>query len=185
MSKKILMIVGSLREKSLNYQLAEYIGEIAAPEAEISFLDYKDIPYMNQDIEYPAPKEIERVRQQVMGTDGVWIVTPEYNYSYPGVLKNLLDWLSRPLKPGDFFGPTAVSGKKVTVSGAGGNQAAKGAIESTKNLLKFIRMEVMEEPASGVVLGVESFQTDKINLSADSKKVLQNQVMKFLDFLNK
>lgn len=54
---------------------------------------------MNEDIEFPAPEAVKRVREAVKAADGLWFFTPEYNHSYPGVLKNLIDWLSR--KPGE------------------------------------------------------------------------------------
>ena len=92
--KRILMIVGSMRKESFNKKLALLAKELISDRAEVSFLEYKDIPPMNQDIEYPAPEEIERVRREVKSADGIWFMTAEYNYSYPGVLKNLLDWLS-------------------------------------------------------------------------------------------
>lgn len=98
--KKVLMIVASMREKSFNMQLARLAADALRGKAEVSFLNYANIPYMNQDIEFPTPEEILRVRGKVSKADGIWIFTPEYNYSYPGVLKNLLDWLSRPTKKG-------------------------------------------------------------------------------------
>ncbi|MGN1219778.1 MAG: NADPH-dependent FMN reductase, partial [Candidatus Cryptobacteroides sp.] len=64
-----------------NYQL---IGE---------YLDYSALPMMDQDIEFPAPDEVSKVREKVAEADALWIFSPEYNYSYPGHLKNLIDWL--------------------------------------------------------------------------------------------
>ena len=110
--KKVLMIVGSMRKKSFNRQLAAIAAELLRGKAEVSFLEYADIPYMNQDIEFPVPEEIARVREEVSRADGIWIITPEYNYSYPGVLKNLLDWLSRPTRMGAPRTETAIAGKK-------------------------------------------------------------------------
>ena len=98
--KRIVMIVGSLRKESFNRKVAEYIESLIGSRAEVSYLEYGDIPYMDQDTEYPAPSSIERVRKEVGEADGIWFLTPEYNYSYPGVLKNLLDWLSRPVRKG-------------------------------------------------------------------------------------
>lgn len=113
MMKKVLLIVGSMREKSFNMQLARQAAELLRGKAEVSFLEYAEIPSMNQDIEFPVPEEIAWVRDEVRAADGVWIITPEYNYSYPGVLKNLLDWLSRPIKMGAPRTETAISGKKL------------------------------------------------------------------------
>ena len=99
--KKVLMIVGSLRKNSFNYQLAKQVEQMLEGRAEVSFLFYADLPFMNQDIEFPTPESVARVRSAVQETDGIWIFSPEYNFQIPGVLKNLLDWLSRPLVRND------------------------------------------------------------------------------------
>ena len=180
--KKILMIVGSLREQSFNRQLAEKTAELLAGRAEIAYLNYADIPFMNQDIEFPTPEQVTRVRKEVLAADGIWIFTPEYNSSYPGVLKNLLDWLSRPLEAGNFQKGTAVSGKKVTISGAGGKAATAGARGKLRELLNFIRMEVMETPETGVAAG-EAFVTNVLTPSEEELQSLQRQTEAFLAFL--
>ena len=100
--KKVLMIVGSLRKDSFNLQLAKVAEKILKGQAEVRYLHYADLPFMNQDMEFPAPESVARVRQEVLAADGIWIFSPEYNYQIPGVLKNLLDWLSRPLAPNDW-----------------------------------------------------------------------------------
>lgn len=111
MSKKLLFVVGSLRKGSFNHSLAKYVEELIGNKAEVEYLNFANIPYMNQDIEFPVPSEIAAVREKVSGADGIWIFSPEYNYAIPGVLKNLLDWLSRPLVQYDFQGPSAVHEK--------------------------------------------------------------------------
>lgn len=94
--KKVLLIVGSMREKAFNRQAALMAQKMLEKKADVSILSYEDLPQMNQDIEFPAPEAVARVRKEVAEADGLWFFTPEYNHSYPGVLKNLLDWLSRP-----------------------------------------------------------------------------------------
>ena len=94
--KKVLLIVGSLRKESFNLQLAKLAEEMLKDKTQVSILYYADLPFMNQDMEFPAPESVARVRQEVLAADGIWIFSPEYNYQIPGVLKNLLDWLSRP-----------------------------------------------------------------------------------------
>ena len=96
--KKILFIIGSLRAKSFNRQVANVAKEIIGSRAEVEELDYSDLPLLNQDIEQPEPEVVARIRKAVAEADGLWIFTPEYNMSYPGHLKNLLDWMSRPVK---------------------------------------------------------------------------------------
>ena len=142
MTKKILFIIGSLRKKSFNRQLAAKCREILekSGNVEITELDFSDVPFMNQDVEMNLPTAVSRVRTEVAAADGIWIFTPEYNYAIPGVLKNLLDWLSRPLVPGDFASGTAAAGKKVTMSGVGGKNATQNVRADLKKLLDFIEV---------------------------------------------
>lgn len=182
--KHILMIIGSMRKKSFNRQLAQKAAVMLDGKAEVSFLDYSDLPYMDQDIEFPAPDAVSRVREQVMQADGIWIFTPEYNFSYPGVLKNLLDWLSRPLKPGTPRNQNAIAGKKVTVSGAGGQSAAGGARTKLRELLKFIFAEQMEGEETGIALDMQAFQTNTLTLSPENEAALARQAGTFLDYLS-
>ena len=99
--KKILIIVGSFRKNSFNTQLAKAVEKILENKADVSYLEYADVPFFNQDFEFPTPESVLKARSQVMDADGLWIFTPEYNYQIPGVLKNLLDWLSRPVSQDD------------------------------------------------------------------------------------
>ncbi len=92
--------MGSLHKNGFNNQLAEEAKARIGDRAEVKFLNYADVPFFNQDEEFPnLPAAVAAARKAVVEADGVWIFSPEYNYSYPGVLKNLLDWLSRPLEP--------------------------------------------------------------------------------------
>lgn len=138
---------------------------------------------MNQDIEFPVPEEIVRVREEVSRADGIWIMTPEYNYSYPGVLKNLLDWISRPTRMGAPRTETAIAGKKVTISGVGGKNATASVREKPKELLRFMQVDLMEECETGVALDMSAFQTNVLNPSEETKVSLQKQVDAFLKFM--
>lgn len=119
-SKKIVFIVGSLRRNSHNRTLAGYAAEVIGDRADVEYLEYADVPLMNEDIEFPPPPEVVRVREQVEAADAVWIFTPEYNFSYPAGLKNVLDWLSRPQVAGDFEAAVSLTDMPVAISGAGG-----------------------------------------------------------------
>lgn len=179
---KIVFIIGSMRKDSFNRQMAAMAKEHLEKTAEVSVLEYADIPYMNQDIEYPAPDSIARVRSEIESADGIWIFTPEYNFSYPGVLKNLLDWLSRPLKPNDFAGKTSVTGKKVTISGVGGKMKTSGVREKLTSLLEFMRMDVMKD-STGAMINPEAWQTGKLSLSEESLTELKQQADRFIKFI--
>ena len=123
--KKILFIIGSLRTKSFNRQLANEAKNVIGNRAEVSELDYSALPLLSQDIEQPEPVVVAQIRKTVSDADAIWIFTPEYNLSYPGHLKNLLDWLSRPVIPMDYGTPTCINGKPVAISGAGGKAATR------------------------------------------------------------
>jgi len=183
MAKKIVMIVGSLRKQSLNRQLAERAASLLDDRnMEVSFLEYGDIPFMNQDIEYPAPEEVSRVRKEVQDADGIWFFSPEYNFSYSGALKNLLDWLSRALDPADYMKGSYISDKKVAISGAAGRSAAAGSRARLRELLKVLRVQLLDEEI-GIVLSSESFQSDRLKLSEEDEAALAKQVEAFAAFL--
>ena len=179
---KILMIVGSTRKNSFNMQLAKKAAELISDTAEVSFLDYASIPFMNQDIEFPAPEEIAKIRAEVKAADGLWFFTPEYNHSYPGMLKNLVDWLSRPVEPGNYATGRVIAGKKAALSGAAGKSKAGFAREKLRELLSFISVKVLEEEA-GVELTPESFQTDKLNMREEELAQLKLEAEAFMKFL--
>jgi len=183
MKKHIVMIVGSLRKQSFNLQLAQKAAELMAEKAQVTFLEYADLPFMNQDIEFPTPEAVTRVRNIVLSADGIWIMTPEYNSSYPGVLKNLLDWLSRPLVNGDLSKGTALSKKKVTLSGAGGRAAAAGAREKLGELLTAMRMNPFLETETGISLNGEAYRTNVLVLTEEQETALRTQAEAFLTFL--
>ena len=162
--KKILFIIGSLRAKSFNRQLAVMAREIIGNRAEVSELDYSDLPLLNQDIEQPEPAAVARIRKAVSEADALWIFTPEYNSSYPGHLKNLLDWLSRPVIPLDYGTPTCINGKRVAVSGAGGKAATANCRAKLTELLTFIKADVLTEQ-TGIAIPAEAWGTDVLTLT--------------------
>lgn len=183
--KKILFIIGSLRRESFNRKLAEEAERMFAGRAKVEYLDYSDVPLMNQDIEFLAPAAVASVRAKVAEADALWIFSPEYNYSYPGHLKNLIDWLSRPLVPGDRQVPLAISGKKVALSGAGGAAATAKCREKLAELLTLpsIHADVMVAPQAGIRLNVEAWTEGRMMLSEAQKETLKLQVDAFLDYL--
>jgi len=109
---RVLGISGSLRKKSYNTAALRAAQQLLPAGMTMETADLADIPLYNDDVRekgYPAP--VERLRKQIAAADAVLIVTPEYNYSVPGVLKNAIDWASRP--PNQPF-----DGKPVAIMGA-------------------------------------------------------------------
>lgn len=183
--KKILFIVGSLRKESFNRKLAQEVEKMIAGRVTVEYLEYSDLPFMNQDMEFPVPEVVDRVRRQVDEADGLWICSPEYNYSYPGHLKNLIDWLSRPLVSGDNQTPLAINGKKVALSGAGGGGATARCRAKLVELLTlpFIKADVMIEPQTGIQLGEEAWTEGRMVLTDEQYSALSGQVEAFLNFM--
>lgn len=141
---KLLFIVGSLRKDSFNLQLAQAAAKLLDGKAEVQFLNYQDVPLFNQDIEFPAPPAVTAVREAVNVADGLWIFSPEYNHYFPGVLKNLLDWLSRPVSTTE---GNVLAGKPVALSGiTPGMSGTCMAQDHLVTLLSFINMQIMNAP---------------------------------------
>lgn len=179
----ITAIVGSLRKESYNRQLALYAKEVLGTRAEMELLDYSDIPMMNQDIEYPAPESVQHVRTLVKRSDGLWIFTPEYNHSYPGVLKNLIDWLSRPISKEErqvlVKKPIAISG---ITPGMAGTSTAQDLLVM---LLSMLNANVMNLPR--LAIPNAALQTDpsgKLKLTS-SLPYLEKQADAFLEFIKR
>ena len=110
----VLVLVGSLRAASVNRQIAELAAANAPDGVSVAIYDgLGDIPFYNEDIdESDAPAAVVKLREAVADADAVLVVTPEYNGSIPAVVKNAIDWLSRP------YGQSAVAGKPLAVVGA-------------------------------------------------------------------
>ena len=170
--KKILFVIGSLRAKSFNRQVANVAKEVIGNRAEVQELDYSDLPLLNQDIEQPEPAAVARIRKAVAEADGLWIFTPEYNMSYPGHLKNLLDWLSRPVKAMDYGTPTCINSKRVALSGAGGKAATADCRAKLTELLAFMKAEVLAEQV-GIAVPAEAWGTDVLVLTDEQKAELE------------
>jgi len=183
--KKILFVIGSLRKQSFNRELSEMVKGMLQSKAEVTELDYFQVPFINQDDEYPAPQAVTDARKAVAEADGVWIFSPEYNYSYPGHVKNLIDWLSRPVDPADRNAPTVLAGKKFTLTGAGGKAATAGCRKLLTTLLTVLKADVMTEEQTGIALNTEAWTEGRMILTEEQKTQLAKQAELFLEFIEK
>jgi len=178
---KILAIVGSLRRDSFNRQLALEAKEVIGSRAIFKLLEYQDIPLLNQDIEYPAPESVKRVRDEVKSVDGIWFFTPEYNHFFTGVLKNLIDWLSRPISDEE---PQILAGKPAAISGISPNMGGTGlAQDHLVTLISFLDMDVMNVPRLTIPNAmVQVDNQGKLTLKS-SYPYLERQADAFISFL--
>jgi chromate reductase len=109
---RVLAIPGSLRRKSYNRSLARVASSLVPDGMSMSVYDaLSTVPVFNEDLERPPPSGVAQLREAVAASDGLLVVTPEYNQSVPGVVKNMIDWLSRS------DGPEGLEGKPVAVIG--------------------------------------------------------------------
>ena len=118
--KKVLCFSGSLRKGSYNKLLLDKLISIAPATVEIDRFDIAQVPLYNEDVEMEAyPESVTQFKNHILKADGLIIVTPEYNYSVPGVLKNALDWASRPPTAIPFIGkPCAIMGASISQFGS-------------------------------------------------------------------
>lgn len=178
---KILAIVGSLRKESYNRQLALAAKEAIGDLADFTLLEYQDIPLMNQDIEYPAPDAVKRVRDVVKSADGIWFFTPEYNHFFPGVLKNLIDWLSRPISDKE---PQVLAGKPAAISGVSPGMSGTGlAQDHLVTLISFLNMDVMNSPRLVIPNAMQQLDPDGKLILKASYPYLEKQANAFISFV--
>jgi chromate reductase len=117
---RILGIAGSLRQASFNRATLRAAQELAPDGMQIDSFDIAPIPLYNDDVRQQGfPPPVEDFRARIKAADGVLIVSPEYNYSIPGVLKNAIDWASRPPEQPFDGKPIGIMGASMGVMGAG------------------------------------------------------------------
>jgi chromate reductase len=179
---KILAIAGSLRKGSYNRQLALLAKAAVGERAAFEVLEYADVPLMNEDIEFPAPEPVRRAREIVKSADGIWFFTPEYNHYFPGALKNLIDWLSRPVSDTE---KQVLGGKPAAVSGISpGMSGTVCAQDHLVTLLSLLNMRVMNVPRLVIPNAGQQLDENGNLALTSSAKYLQRQSDAFLRFLN-
>ena len=141
MAYKIAIIVGSLREGSINRKVARSICGLRGDNLECSMVEIGDLPLYNQDYDANPPEQYVRFREQVAAADGVLFVSPEYNRGVPGVLKNAIDIGSRP------YGQSVFDKKPAAiVTASPGSIGGFGANHQIRQACVFLNMPVMQQP---------------------------------------
>lgn len=179
----ILFISGSLREGSFTNQLAAYAEKALEGKAKVTYVDWKDVPLMNQDLETPVLPAVQAVRDAVKAADAVWFFSPVYNFSIPGTVKNLIDWLSRAEDLSDTTGKSAIDSKVTSVSlvaAAGHDQAAA----VYRDLLPFIRTNFVDD-ITAVKTNGSAWADGKLILEDEALVQLNKQAEAILAHINK
>lgn len=150
----ILGIAGSLRKESFNRSALRAAAKLVPNGTEIEIFELDGIPGFNQDDEKNPPTKAAELKQKVRDADAILIVTPEYNYSIPGVLKNAIDWASRPYGDSAWDGkPAAIMGASVGAIGTARAQYHLRQMMVFLNMFPINRPEVMLGNASGMFDG--------------------------------
>jgi|SRR5688572_25168735 len=174
-SLKVLGIAGSLRKASFNRAALRAAVELAPPQGvTIESFELDGIPGYNQDEETKPPAKVVELKARIRASDALLFVTPEYNYSIPGVLKNAIDWASRP------YGDSAWSGKPAAVMGASvGVIGTARAQYHLRQMFVFLNIHAINQPEVMIGNAGERFD-DKGNLKDGKTKELIGALLKNL-----
>ena len=176
---KIAIIVGSLREGSINRKIARSMCAIRDDDLDCSMVEIGDLPLFNQDLEAQPPEQWVRFKEQVAATDGILFCTPEYNRGVPGVLKNAIDVGSRP------YGRSVWDRKPAAiVSASPGAIGGALANHQLRQACVFLNMPVMQQPEAylGNVTD-DSFGADGLLVDGPLKQVVTKLAHAFADWV--
>src|SRR6185369_9093323 len=168
---RILGIAGSLRRDSYNRATLRAAIELTPEGASIETFELDGIPGCNQDEEQNPPAKVVELKKRVREADAILFVTPEYNYSVPGVFKNAIDWAARP------YGDSAWKGKPVAIMGASaGVLGTARAQYHLRQILVFLDMPAVNQPEVMIASAASKFDPGG-NLTDDTAKKLIGQLL--------
>jgi chromate reductase len=173
---RILGISGSLRRGSYNTRLLRGVGKLLPQEVELELFDQLGaIPPYSEDAEHETPPAVTALKAAIAGADAVLVATPEYNASIPGVLKNALDWVSRPPAETPLRGkPVAVVGASTSLFGAVWAQA------ETRKVLSTIGARVVDRELP-IPQAEEALGEDGLPLDEDALELLSATLTELLE----
>jgi chromate reductase len=178
---KIAMIVGSLRKDSLNRKMANVLMKLAPASLQCQIVEIGNLPLYNQDLdENNIPAAWTEFREQIKSCDGVLFVTPEYNRSVPGVLKNAIDVGSRP------YGKSVWSGKPTAViSVSPGAIGGFGANHHLRQSFVFLDMPAMQMPEAYIGQAGDLFNDKGDITKEDTQKFIAKFIQAYADWVKR
>lgn len=177
---QIGVIVGSLRRDSINRKLASVLVKLGPAEFSFKFLEIGDLPLYNQDDDDKQAESVVRLKSEVKGCSGLIFVTPEYNRSMPGVLKNALDNASRP------YGTSAWTGKPAGILGASIGQIGTAlAQQHLRNTLAYLDVPTMGQPEVFIQVKEGFFDGTGNIASPDTVKFLQGWMDRYVQWVKR
>jgi chromate reductase, NAD(P)H dehydrogenase (quinone) len=174
----VVVLAGSLRKESFTLKVAKALAKLAPDTLKLDVVTLHDISFFNQDLEATPPADWVAFREKLQKSDGVLFVTPEYNRSIPGVLKNAIDVGSRP------YGKSSFLGKPIgIVSNSPGPLGGVSAAKQLQNILPGISGPILGQPEIYLTMVGDAFD-DKGELTKESlQKVLQQYLDAFATFV--
>lgn len=178
---KLVVVVGSLRKQSMNRTLAGNLARIGGDLFSFEMVTLDDIPMFNQDLEASAfPASVAQLKSAVEAADGVLLVSPEYNRSIPAVMKNAVDWVSRP--PGQ----NSWAGKPAAICGMGLSTAGTAAMQShLRPVAVMLGMVLMGQPEVYLTYSKDFFDESGKITAESTEKFLRNFLEKFSDWVKR
>jgi chromate reductase len=175
----IAVIVGSLRQDSLNHKLANAIVKLAPPEFSFKQVQIGNLPLYNQDDDANPADSVKRLKADIATARGLLFVTPEYNRSVPGVLKNAIDHASRP------YGQSVWAGKPAGVMGASiGPIGTAMAQQHLRNMLAYLDVPTLGQPEA-FIQAKDGLFDEHGEIGANSRNFLQNWMDHYVAWVKK
>jgi chromate reductase len=177
---QIAALIGSLRKESINRKLARAVFKLAPAEFQFNEIQIDDLPLYNQDDEASPAESVKRIRSQIKASHGVIFFTPEYNRSVPGVLKNAIDWASRP------YGQSAWDGKPAGIMGASfGAIGTAVAQQHLRSMFGCLNMPTLGQPEVSVQVKEGFFDAAGGIANEDTKKFLQSWMDRYVAWVKR
>ena len=165
---RILGIAGSLRRNSYNRAALKAAQQLAPEDAVIDIFELDGIPPFSEDEERQPPAKVVEFKKRIREADAILFVTPEYNYSIPGVLKNAIDWASRP------YGDSAWSGKPAAIMGASsGRFGTARAQYHLRQVFVFLNVLAINQPEVMISNAASEFDADGNFTNETTKKLIR------------
>jgi chromate reductase len=177
---QIAVVVGSLRKDSFNRKLASAIVKLAPPDFSFQQVQIGDLPLYNQDDDANPHQNVKRLKSEILAAQALLFVTPEYNRSMPGVLKNALDHASRP------YGQNAWAGKPAGVIGISvGATGTALAQQHLRNVLAYLDVPTLGQPEVFIQMKDGLFDGDGNIGNPGTKKFLQGWMDRYVAWVKK
>lgn len=172
---KIAVVIGSLRKDSFNRKLALALAHLAPEDFTFEHLDISDLPHYNQDDDGNQSAAVKRLKSEISAAQGLLFITPEYNRSFPGVLKNAIDQASRP------YGQSAWGGKPAGVIGVSvGAIGTALAQQHLRNVLAYLDVPTLGQPEAFIQNKDDLFDEKGHIGNEGTKKFLQGWMDKYV-----